>query len=740
MSGVLSTLWIIFKVAAGLGLVIFVHELGHFVAAKACGVKCEKFYIGFDIPIKIGPVALPTTLCKFRWGETEYGVGILPLGGYVKMLGQDDNPSRQAEENERIKVRKKQPDTQEQPAVVSSVDSKTERAEASVDSEGAAAETAKGENDQEEQVELDPRSYPARPVWQRMIIISAGVIMNLVFAVVFAAIAYRMGVSYTPCIIGGTAPGSPAWTRGIDPGDKFLQIGRDGQPDEQLRHYKDLLPNIMLNLKDRVMDFLIRRRGQSTAEWYSMRPSDRLKNVTKRAMLGVRPPSTAKLSDRQPVDSYRFDDEERKRLKGGDEFIAAGGVRLPRDEETGEIFAHHLEAVLAQRMAESLTLTVRRRTENAATDGGEASTKEFDITLPPTKMRMLGLAMTVGPIAAVRKGTPAAGAGFRAGDVITSVAGQDVGNPMTLSQRLLALVGQQIEVEVRREGSDEPVPLKVAPQLPSAFEDRFGPRSLVSLESLGVAFPVENKVGEVEPDSPAGKARLKPGDEIISAQFVLTDEEKKEKAKEVFGKSYDDAIELAEDQKNWHYVHSTLQISIPGTVLKLAYRRDGVKREATLTPVDSDKWFFASRGLNLAQLSEVRTAETWGEAFRLGIRETKETLTQVLVVLKRLLTGKISVKQLGGPVKIAAVAGAEASEGIPRLLIFLTFLSANLAVLNFLPIPALDGGHMVFLAAEGIRGKPVGERLQITLTLIGIGCLLSLMVFVIAMDIDWLIN
>ncbi|MBL7043504.1 MAG: site-2 protease family protein, partial [Pirellulaceae bacterium] len=102
MSGVLSTLWMIFSVAVGLGLVIFVHELGHFVAAKACGVKCEKFYIGFDIPIKIGPVALPTTLCKFRWGETEYGVGILPLGGYVKMLGQDDNPSRQAEENERI--------------------------------------------------------------------------------------------------------------------------------------------------------------------------------------------------------------------------------------------------------------------------------------------------------------------------------------------------------------------------------------------------------------------------------------------------------------------------------------------------------------------------------------------------------------------------------------------------------------------------------------------------------------
>jgi membrane-associated protease RseP (regulator of RpoE activity) len=67
----------------GLGFVIFVHELGHFLVAKACGVKCEKFYLGFDVG--------GLKLCSFKWGETEYGIGALPLGGYVKMLGQDDN-------------------------------------------------------------------------------------------------------------------------------------------------------------------------------------------------------------------------------------------------------------------------------------------------------------------------------------------------------------------------------------------------------------------------------------------------------------------------------------------------------------------------------------------------------------------------------------------------------------------------------------------------------------------------
>ena len=86
------------KVAVGLGLVIFVHELGHFLVAKWCGVKCEKFYVGFDVPIKLGwggwGIRLPAALWRRQWGETEYGVGIIPLGGYVKMLGQDDNPAK----------------------------------------------------------------------------------------------------------------------------------------------------------------------------------------------------------------------------------------------------------------------------------------------------------------------------------------------------------------------------------------------------------------------------------------------------------------------------------------------------------------------------------------------------------------------------------------------------------------------------------------------------------------------
>jgi len=144
-------------VLLGLNLVILVHELGHFLVARWFGVKCEKFYIWFDI--------FGWRLFRFRKGETEYGLGVLPLGGYVKMLGQEDNPARLREEIERAKLQ-------------------LPPEEISRDPELAAAEQAL----------YDPRSYLAQSVPRRMAIISAGVTMNVVFAFVAALIAYTLGV------------------------------------------------------------------------------------------------------------------------------------------------------------------------------------------------------------------------------------------------------------------------------------------------------------------------------------------------------------------------------------------------------------------------------------------------------------------------------------------------------------------------------------------------------------------
>jgi len=727
MSAVLAMLWKILLVAGGVGLVIFVHELGHFLAARACGVKCEKFYVGFDIPFRIGPVRLPSAFCRFRWGETEYGIGIVPFGGYVKMLGQDDNPSAQASEAERIKIRREEtehPGNGADTAIMAAPSN-----EAPPDANG-------GSDGEDEKVELDPRSYPAKPVWQRMIIISAGVIMNLVSAIFFAAIAYHAGVSYTPCVIGGTAPGNPAWIQGIQPEDQILQIGLDGQPNEQLRFIKDLMPNVMLNGGEAEMDMLIRRHGKNEAEWIKIKPTAPTEQGEDFAKLGVWSAATTKLDRERPVDVHRFEGEAYESLKGGDKIVAVDRTKLPHFAQTDDILSHHVEAILAQRITDQVLLTVLRQPVATEDDGPSASPELVEVNLPPSRMRVLGLSMKVGPIVGVRNGTPAEKAGFKKGDVVVSVGGEDVGNPLTLAQRLLPMFGQEIEIGVTRGNSDEPLVLRVTPQLLTASKEKSGPGPWVSLDAVGFAFRVENVVQAVAPDSPAAEVGLRAGDKITHVQLVVNDEEKRALTESLVLKDHDEPIELKDDLPNWHYVHSIMQLSVPGTELKLSYLRDGVKKTATVAPEYSDRWFLVDRGLNWTKLGRVRTAESWSEAWSLGVRETKESLSQVLVVLRKLLTGKISPKKLGGPIMIVAAAGSEASEGIPRLLIFLTFLSANLAVINFLPIPALDGGHMVFLAAEGVRGKPVDERLQIALTWIGVLCLLSLMALVFALDID----
>ena len=214
----LATVVVILEVAVGLGLVIFVHELGHFVVAKLCGVKCEKFYLGFDI--------YGLKLLHFRWGETEYGIGILPLGGYVKMLGQDDNPARAAQERERSHGRR-------------------QAGRASGEADGHARRTAAVQPESK----LDPRSYMAKSVPQRMAIISAGVIMNVIFAFLMAVVRLPMGVKDVACGVSAVEPGEAAWRADLQPGDQFVAI--DIRGDRPLR-FRDLMPAVALcDLKTR---------------------------------------------------------------------------------------------------------------------------------------------------------------------------------------------------------------------------------------------------------------------------------------------------------------------------------------------------------------------------------------------------------------------------------------------------------------------------------------------------------
>ena len=177
-----------------------------------------------------------------------------------------------------------------------------------------------------------------------------------------------------------------------------------------------------------------------------------------------------------------------------------------------------------------------------------------------------------------------------------------------------------------------------------------------------------------------------------------------------------------------------MQMLPEGTGFAVMAARDGKIVEAT-TRLDRTDVAWAERGIGFAAVEQLQTASSVGEAFSLGVRESERRLGDVFGFLALAIQGKVKAKHVGGPITIFRAAGAETSRGMSRLLMFLTMLSMNLAILNFLPIPALDGGHMMFLVAEAVRGRPVDEKLQMQLTMAGVMALLALMAFAIFNDI-----
>jgi regulator of sigma E protease len=178
-----------------------------------------------------------------------------------------------------------------------------------------------------------------------------------------------------------------------------------------------------------------------------------------------------------------------------------------------------------------------------------------------------------------------------------------------------------------------------------------------------------------------------------------------------------------------------VQFAPAGTQVEFTVQRgtDAARHIVKLETIDAEDAYIVSRGFWFRPIERIRKANTIAEQLRYGWDETAEALTMVFRFLQKLGT-QVPLTALGGPVTIAKVAGYSAAEGVPTLLIFLTMLSANLAVINFLPIPLLDGGHMVFLAYEWVRGRPANEKFVVALHTIGFIFIVSLMLYVLSLD------
>jgi regulator of sigma E protease len=204
----------------------------------------------------------------------------------------------------------------------------------------------------------------------------------------------------------------------------------------------------------------------------------------------------------------------------------------------------------------------------------------------------------------------------------------------------------------------------------------------------------------------------------------------------------DAGLELSEKSQSWPYVTSVLQQVRAGTKLVLevepagaAAEGRGQSRTVELVTKDSEDQFVVDRGLVFEPVYEIVRAASFLDALSRGGRKAVENLSLVYRFLHKLTSNQISPRLLGGPIEIAKQAGKSAEEGFSHFLLFLTMLSANLAVVNFLPIPVLDGGHMVFLVYELIRGKPPSERVVAFLSYLGLALILSLMMFVFGLDL-----
>jgi regulator of sigma E protease len=229
------------------------------------------------------------------------------------------------------------------------------------------------------------------------------------------------------------------------------------------------------------------------------------------------------------------------------------------------------------------------------------------------------------------------------------------------------------------------------------------------VEVLRPAIPA--RVGQIQKDSPAEEAGFQRGDIIKSVHGVRVT-------------SWVGAVKLIKMNPE---VELSVKVKRGDSIVNLS-----VTPLRKMLPKDNET--FQEVG-QIGILSDLPMRDlTLLESIRQGTKETYFISAFILTTVKQLITGEISPRMLGGPVMIGEMAGSRARWGFSHLLRFMALFSINLAILNILPIPVLDGGHVLFLLIEKMRGRPVPEKLRIRLSQVGMILLILLMVYVTAND------
>lgn len=672
-----STLFNYLTVALGLGFVIFLHELGHFLVAKWNRVKVEMFSIGFGpalvayrkgLGVRLGstqrayeswlakkPEAADATEPLPEWmGETEYSIRAIPLGGFVKMLGEGDE----------VKT-------------------------------------------------SHPRAYPNKSVGARMAIISAGVIMNAILGIVCFAWAYGQGgLLVAPARIGGVVAGQPAYEAGLRAGDEVVAI--NGRPDID---FETLQRMTAMSGRGEVLRLSVKRPGEPKPVEIDVEP--RRQGDAWMKTMGIYPMPSLDLASTpfEPPASVPATARPVPPLEGPARLVAVG----PQEGETTPVVdARDLDRRLAEWRDQPLAVVTEPEGQK---DRANARTPKPSV-LPVVPFVDLGFRLTMGDVAAIQPGSPAEKAGFRVGDRIVGVDSEEVIDPLRLADDLYAKAGQSVAFRVARSEGGKPeevVTLTAVPRAELTWIESFMPAEPMEVAALGLAYKVVPTVTAIRADSPAARAGLRAGDRLRT--IAIADPNSKEKP---------ETRSLEDGKYAWPYLFGEMQIA-PGMRVTLGLG-DG-KRTVTMVPEAVSGWNNPNRGLVF--LTDVKPLPALGfiPAVRRGLEDTYDTILSIYAMFRSLAFGDISPKALGGPIMIADLASQTARAGLVSFLKFLGMLSLNLAVINFLPIPPLDGGQMTFLIAEKLRGKPLPESALNAGTIAGLVFVLGLMVFVFFQDV-----
>lgn len=308
-------------------------------------------------------------------------------------------------------------------------------------------------------------------------------------------------------------------------------------------------------------------------------------------------------------------------------------------------------------------------------------------------------------IIGIKADSPAAISGFQDGDRILEIDGRAMDNWTDVIYWVMLYPDHKANVSIDRNGE----------QLELSLQTITSPHTKQKIGYAGFEplffWGNEPIVGTVSPDSPASKAGFRAKDVILTI----------------------DGQKVA----SWSDMTEMIRGSL-GKKKVISYKRGGKIKKVAITPVYNENIQTWIVGITKYVNPDNYIKKRYGffESIKKGTKENLKLFALTGDVLSRLLTFQLSYKALGGPVQIAEATGAAARTGLGGFVYFLAFLSMQLGILNLLPIPVLDGGHILFMGIEGIRRRPVSIKVRNFFTQMGLAFLLGLMVLITFNDID----